>query len=247
VFVDPVRVGELRARLHPAFAALAADAPGGERGALAGEGLAWCGAPVGLLEAPAALERGRDLEARLRLALGPQGARVGTIVGTPTVGELEDLVAAQKVQLEAFVAMRGCPAWAAADPAGYGAWAADLYDAEQKLRAELARADRSIAVVPDAVKNYWPDQVDWDAVVSAAHPFVDLMRRYMQAGYCPVPDYRMPQPKNPDVDLGAYKWSDQALRSLKKAADTTWTDYGKPIAIAVGAVAALLIVTRVSK
>ncbi len=173
---------------------------------------------------------------------------MGTILGLPTVGELEDLVAAQKYQLAALEAIKACPGWAAADPAGYGQWAADFYDAAAALHAAIASAEAVIGLTPDAIKNYTPADVPWNAVLAGAHPFTELLRRFMVAGYCAPPDLSaMPQPKNPDVDLAAYKWTDLATKKIEQAATAVASAAGdvlKPVLVAVAVVGVLVVATR---
>ncbi len=227
-YVSPSAVAAMRARLAPAFAAGGLGAGAGtEASRLAAEGQAWCSGPrCGLLDAPAVLEHGRDLEARLAVFQGGphprQSARTGEVLGMHTVAELADLVAAERYQLGQFLSIQACPAWAAADPAGYGAWAADVFDTAAKLSAAIEAAQSIIDLTPAAVASVTPTRaitglVDlWQALVDAAHPFVDLARRFIAAGFCPFPDMRgMPQPKAPDLDLRAYVWSDAAAKKIE--------------------------------
>jgi hypothetical protein len=141
-----------------------------------------------------------------------------------TVAELADLVAAERYQLAKFDAIKACPAWAAADPQGYGAWAANLYDATEAMNKALSWAQGVVNGVPEAIRDVTPARLagfvtdPWGDVVAAAHPFVDLLVRYKEAGYCQMPDMSgMPHPKAPDLDLKAYNWTGQALDKLKEA------------------------------
>jgi hypothetical protein len=236
-WVDPRSVEAMRARLAPAFASLGQGAtPGTERARLAAEGAAWCaGAPCTLSGAPALFETGRDLEARLSFAQGPHGeskarTSTGTIMGAHTIGELADLTSAERYQLAQFEAIRACPAWASADPAGYGSWAADYYDASTALQAALVFAQGLVDAVPHALWNVTPVTMSpvpipgfpdaWTRIVQAAHPFVDLATRFIKAGFCPFPDMAgMPQPTAPDLDLSAYKWSDKAAKQVEDVAN----------------------------
>ena len=175
---------------------------------------------------------------------------LGSVLGVPSMGELRDFVAAQKYQLNALADVEGCPAWAAHDPSGYGAWAADLYDAKKELTDAIAYAEGVLAVVPEPAMNVTPNNATtfltigapapWDRLRDAAHPFVGLASRFINAGYCPWPDMRgMPQPKAPDVDLQAFLWTDTVTKKLEAG-----TDQGIKY-VAIGLVAAVVVLALV--
>jgi hypothetical protein len=252
-FVDPRSVEAMRARLAPAFASLGQGAtPGTERARLSAEGLAWChAAPCGLIDAPRLFEHGRDLEARLAFAQGPHGAaaarpaRAGEVLGMHTVGELADLIAAETYQLTALGAMKPCAKWAAADPVGYGTWAAAVFDTSASLTKAIAQAQSVVDVTPSSLWSVTPAHgvldpfLDpWGDLIAAAHPMGDLIRQFIQAGYCVPPDMSgMPQPKSPDLDLSAYRWTDMAAKKIEKVADAIGSTGGGVvigIVIAVG-------------
>ena len=259
-FADPLAVAAMRARLAPAFASIGAgSAPGSERARVAAEGLAWCGgAPCGLLEAPAALEHGRDLEARLAVLQGggaPRGGRTsaGEVLGMHTVAELADLLAAERYQLAQFDAIKACPAWAEADPAGYGAWAADVFDASAKLAAAIETAQSVVDFTPAAIASVTPARAIsgpldlWQSLLDAAHPFVDLCRRFMVAGFCPMPSMAgMPQPKAPDLDLRAYIWTDAAAKKIESAAGALGGT-GKGILIGAACALGLFVFVKIAR
>jgi hypothetical protein len=245
----------MRARLAPAFAALGAGAPAGSEPArLAAEGAAWCsGARCGLVDAPAVLEHGRDLEARLEVAQGGRRTRTGEVLGMHTVAELADLVAAERYQLAAFLSIQACPPWAAADPVGYGTWAAAVFDAAAKLSAAIELAQSVIDLTPSAVASVTPARaltgpVDlWQGLVDAAHPFVDLSRRFIAAGFCPFPDMRgMPQPKAPDLDLKGYVWADAAAKKVEDVGSGLGGT-GKGVLIGALAAVALFAFVKISR
>jgi hypothetical protein len=267
-YVHPRDVEAFRQRLAPAFASAAQS---GERGArLFRVWQAYCTEPAGWLEAPWLLERGRDLEAQLAIVQGPgrssgyyrDGApsrswtgstapateNVGTVMGEHSIAELADLVKAQRFQLDQLDKARGCSGWAAADPKGYGAWAADVYDATAKMNDALKLADMAIAITPDAVAKYTPTVVEWKGVVDAAQPFGDLVRRFTVAGFCPWPEGKMPQPApGSDADLDAYLWADKKTEAIEKTADEIEdkaASAGKWVALGVVAGLGVLLLAR---
>lgn len=262
-FVRPADVEALRRRLAPVFAALGRGAPAGsEAAALSRAGLAWaCGAPATLLTAPTLQGVGGDLQARLSVLQAPGGrrtsTRTGEILGIPTMGELRDFVAAQKYQLAQLADVEGCPAWAAADAQGYGAWAGEMHDAKAGLLAAIGYAEESYSLVPESLMNLTPNNVatvlvvgmasPWDKLKAAAHPFGDLARRFIAAGYCPWPDMSaMPQPKAPDVDLHAYLWADTAAKNVEGAAKAIGST-GSGIAIGVGLALVFFVAVKIVK
>lgn len=132
--------------------------------------------------------------------------RVGTTLGAPTWAEVADLVAAQSYNLSQLDLNKACAAWAAADPQGYGAWAASVSDATGAMNAALDRAKLM------AQLNSGAPFVQWQAILDAAKPLDDLVRRFMKAGYCKWQTTgTMPQPTAPDFDLKAYVWTGKAL------------------------------------
>lgn len=259
--VHPAEVRELRTRLAPAVAAL--ERTGGARAGvarLAQEWKTYTARPVDWLNAPAELERGLALEDRLAELqagiadhnTGP--VRAGEVLGMHTVAELADLVAAERANLATLDAIKPCPAWAAADADGYGKWAADVYDASVALTHACDQAQALVDVTPDMVKNVAPVRVltglydPWQNLVDAARPMVDLVRRFMAAGFCPYPNTTMPQPKAPDFDLGAYKWSDQALKSMGKAAEAVSSAVSSKIPyVVLGVVAGVVVILAIRK
>jgi hypothetical protein len=192
---------------------------------------------------------------------GPRTARsstrTGEILGIPTMGELRDFVGAQKYQLQALADVEGCPAWAAADAQGYGAWAAAMHDAKAELLAAIAFAESSYSLVPESLMNATPNNAatlllvgvpsPWDRLKTAAHPFGDLARRFIAAGFCPWPDMGgMPQPKAPDVDLKAFLWTDAAAKKIEKVADAV-VSTGSGVAIGIGIALAFFVAVKIAK
>lgn len=248
MYVRPVEVEALRARLSPAFEAIGVRP--GRAVALAARWRAFCSEPCGWVNAYDLLQAGRDLEAELSLVEAP-GARpvasrptptrretVGTFLGDPTVAELEDLIAAERAQLEALDKARGCPAWAAADPAGYGKWAADVFDASAKMREWIDRAE-SIGMlgVPDWAKSTTPAGIYWGKILDAAKPFVDLVRRYNAAGFCEWPHVAVPQPRaSSDADMHALLWATDTTKKIEDTAEKV-RDTGESALKWVGAAA----------
>jgi hypothetical protein len=193
---------------------------------------------------------------------GPHGGkatrtRTGEILGIPTMGELRDLVAAEKYQLQQLSDVEGCPAWASADPQGYGAWAADMHDAKATLLDAITFAESSYSLIPESLMNATPSnvatvmlvgvQAPWDRLKAAAHPFTALASRFLAAGFCPWPDMSgMPQPKAPDVDLKAFLWTDAATKKIEKAADAVLST-GGGIAIGLGIALAFFVAVKIAK
>ena len=260
-FVHPSEVEALRASLGPRIAEAVGRVRSPEADAIARQWASYVARRATWASAPEELEQGRDLEARLRLLVAPPPAvqhTTGTIAGAWTMGELRDLVAAEVYQLQQLADVEGCPAWAAADPQGFGEWAARVYDARKELQASIDYANGILFVVPEAVMNITPTGATtfltigapnpWDRLIAAAHPFVDLLRQMNAAGFCKPPDMSgMPQPKAPDFDLKAYNWSGGALQSVANvASEVASTGRSALIAAAfgVGAVALLLLVRK---
>ena len=246
-FVHPDEVHALRARLSPAFDACQ-HAPH-----LRDAWRAYCAEAVGWFDAPERLEEGLDLEAALALAQGPAGAPdagthdTGTILGAWSVAELEDLIAAQRYQLGELDAAKPCPAWAAADPQGYGAWAADVYDASQVMRMAIDNAQQVVDMTPEALRDVMPALAAWDHLIDAAKPFHDLAARFDKAGFCKWPDMGgMPQPKAKDLDLRAFNWTGDAMHEFEAAADAAKTAVPW-VGIAAVAALGLVVLLRVSR
>jgi hypothetical protein len=152
--------------------------------------------------------------------IGPRAAHasVGTVLGKPTYAELQDLVNAQRAQLAQLDAAKACPPWAAADPTGYGAWAASLFDATAKLTAELDSAQGGINIVPVGARALVPViapigmRTAWERVLDAAKPFHTIRAAFDKAGYCPWPSAPpLPQPTATDIDLNVFNWAGKAL------------------------------------
>ena len=247
-YVRPDEVYGLRARLAPAIFA------SGDR-ALRRAWERHTAAPCGWYEAPARLAEARAFEDELanRGLFGrqifPDAAHrhtTGSIAGHATVAELADLVADQRFQLAALDKVKPCAAWAAADPAGYGAWAASLFDASAAMTRRLEQADTIITITPDAVASVTPAQDMWDAILEAAKPFHGIMQTLGKAGYCTLDLSGRPAPKASDPDLKAYNWSGDALDDVKSAADsvkstTPWVALG---IAAVGVLGLAVLVRR---
>jgi hypothetical protein len=183
--------------------------------------------------------------------------RTGEVLGIPSMGELRDFVAAQKYQLQQLADVEGCPAWAAADPQGYGAWAAEMHDAKAELLAAITFAESSYSLIPESLMNATPNNAGtfmaigvpapWDRLKTAAHPFGDLARRFIAAGFCPWPDMSgMPQPKAPDVDLKAFLWTDAAAKKIEKVADAV-TSTGRGVVIGIGLALAFFVAVKIAK
>ena len=256
--VHPRDVEALMARLGPAVWSAAATLRSPEAEDLARRWGEYVERRVTWASAPADLEDGRDLEARLAVLQGPGRSQarphaVGTILGAWTIGELHDLLAAKKYEVgQINAAATSCAAaWAAADPTGYGQWAGELYDANQAFAAAQRSAQQVLDFALQAVWSFTPAGAAWDQVIEASHPFQGLYARMMQSGYCAAPDFsQMPQPTASDIDLKAFKLTDVATKKLEGAATSVtsavssranWFALG--LAVALGAVV-LLKVTR---
>jgi hypothetical protein len=204
--------------------------------------------------APADLEDGRDLEARLALLQGPRRAArrphaVGTILGAWTIGELHDLLAAKAYEVgQINAAATACgPAWAGADPTSYGQWAGELYDANQAFASAQKGAQQVLDFTPHAIWSFTPAGIAWDQVIQASHPFQGLLDRMMQSGHCTAPDFsQLPQPTASDIDLRAFQVTDTATKKIEGAASSVasavssrenWFALG--LAVALGAVVLL--------
>jgi hypothetical protein len=146
----------------------------------------------------------------------------GTVLGLPTFGELADLVAVQRFNLAQLDSVRSCPAWAAKDPVGYGAWAASVYDATAAMNAVLTLAQGEMDLVPAGLRNVTPVAVAspftksiWDQVLDAAQPFHALVATFVKESGCAWPSGSPPQPTAPDFDLKVYQWTGKALQAVQ--------------------------------
>jgi hypothetical protein len=256
--VHPADVEAFKARLGPAVLAAATALRSPEAEELARRWGDYAVRRATWASAPADLEDGRDLEARLALLQGPQRASgrphaVGTILGAWTIGELHDLLAAKAYEVGQInaVATSCAPAWAAADPTGYGQWAGELYDANQAFAVAQKSAQGVLDLAPQAIWSFTPAGLAWDQVIAASHPFQGLYARMTQSGQCAAPDFsRMPQPTASDLDLNVFKLADVATKKIEGAAASVtsavssranWFALG--LAVALGTVV-LLKVTR---
>lgn len=137
---------------------------------------------------------------------------VGTILGAPSIADLEDFCAAQSYMLAQFLSVKACVNWATSDPAGYGDWAARVHDAASALSVALENAYTVIDATPEAMRGVMPALVAWDHVAKEAKPFAGLLREMSGKG-CTPPDFsQMPQPKATDVDLTVYNWAGRAMQ-----------------------------------
>lgn len=146
--------------------------------------------------------------------------RVGTVLGQPTYAELADLIAVQRWQLAALDAVKACPAWAAKDPQGYGAWAASVFDASAAMTTVLDAADAQLALVPDVIRSVTPVEAGawfqpnmWNQVLTAAQPFHALVATFGQKSGCTWTPGPPPQPTASDFDLSVYQWTGKALNA----------------------------------
>jgi hypothetical protein len=226
--VHPREVDALKARVGPAIAA-AADLRSPEAEALTEQWSTYIARRVSWATAPADLEQGRDLEARLaRLQapaprFEPRPVAVGTIAGFWTVGELHDLLAAKAYEVTQInVAANACaPAWAAADPTGYGQWAGSLYDANQAFAAAQKNAQGMLDLVPRPMWSFTPAGSAWDQVIAGSRTFSDLYRRMLQEGRCPPADFSaLQQPTASDLDLKAFRVTDVATKAIEGVASS---------------------------
>ena len=226
--VHPRDVEAFKARLGPAMFAAAATLRSPEAEALARQWSDYASRRASWASAPADLERGRDMEARLALLQGPHARRVGahavgSILGFWSVGELHDLLAAKAYEVTQInAAASACaPAWAAADPASYGRWAGDLYDANQAFAKAQKSAQQVLDFVPQAMWSFTPAGSAWDGVIQASHPFNDLNRRMLQDGRCAPADFsKTPQPTASDLDLKVFQATDVATKKIEGAASS---------------------------
>lgn len=143
---------------------------------------------------------------------------MGTVLGIPTYEELADLVAVQRFNLSQLDGVKACPAWAAKDPTGYGAWASAVYDATTKMTSVLDAADATLAAVPDALHslpiNSMGTTSPWDDILAAAQPFHALVSTFVAESGCSWPKGSPPQPTAPDFDLKVYQWTGKALAAV---------------------------------
>jgi hypothetical protein len=252
--VHPRDVEALKARLGPAVLSAARTLLSPEAEDLARRWGEYVARRVTWVSAPADFEDGRDLEARLAVLQGPPRSHarphtVGTVLGAWTIGELHDLLAAKTYEVKQInAAATSCaPAWAAADPTGYGQWAGELYDANQAFAAAQKNAQQVVDFTPQGIWSFTPAGAAWEHLIAAARSFRGLFARMMDSGTCAAPDFsQMPQPTASDLDLRVFKLTDVATKKIEGAATSavsavssrgSWFVLG--LAVALGAVVLL--------
>jgi hypothetical protein len=143
--------------------------------------------------------------------------RVGTVLGMPTYAELADLIAVQRWELGQLDSVKACPAWAAKDPLGYGAWAGQVFDATAAMNAVLTDAQAQVDLIPEGLRAVTPvasplfTKNAWQQVLDAAQPFHQLVATFTAKSGCTWPAGTPPQPTAPDFDLKVYQWTGKAL------------------------------------
>jgi hypothetical protein len=263
-YVDPRDVLALKARLHGAFVAMhgvelgpaaASTTPRAhEASALVDAWSEYLSRPVDWLNAPAELEHGLDLEARLAMLQGDGGPfgharhRAGELLGMHTVGELSDLRDALSYTVgQLTAAYNDCAEqWKAADASSHDAWKADFDQAIQRFGKDWDSADTLIEYLPD-----WAPIGDetWNAIVSDIHAFTGLDRRIRTAGICTGPTYpNMPQPSHSDIDLKLFNLSGDILSGVKEGAHAAAEALTSPVPwIALGGLLAIVVIAQLRR
>jgi len=93
-----------------------------------------------------------------------------------------------------------------------------------------------------------PLENDYQAVLTAFHPFDDLVRRFMRDSHCALTMPDVLQPQAPDADLNAFKAADAATKWMDKKAQSVVAGSKILVPIVVGgvglAVGAVLLARR---
>lgn len=164
-----------------------------------------------------------------------------TILGQHTVHELDDLVKAHNYHVDQLTkASANCSAWKQRDPQGYAAWSTDFTQAAANWAHVSHVAMNRIDLTPQSMRDYVPLESDYQAVLTAFHPFDDLTLRFTRDSQCSVDMSATPQPQAPDADLQAYQTADAATKWIDKKAKDAATGTMKVVPIVLGGVGVAL-------